>query len=1079
MGGNDDGTGYTQTARPNANNNTLSNGNKPVTDEYHYFALSGVFEVGTATAPTLTDIAITSTTGSADEYVAGDTLEFTATFSEAVTVTGTPQPNFTINDGGSTTVETRQASYVSADSSTTELVFSHTVTSADYDEDGVAAPASPIDLNGGTIVSQSSSTKVDLHHSKLADNSDHKIHIAPAGFVLDSVSVVSSPASSSNGYQTGETIRIAVTWDRNVRVITSETGTPGTPGYIGGGTPTFQIMLDSGAIYAAYSQADGDNTLHCDYEVQPDDYDQAGLTLPAFAIAGGGGVIARKEVADSIAVGVQANRETVALPGQTGHAVNVNRPKVNSVAITSTPDDASDTYTAGETIQASVTFSKTVVVVVDETNGTPRIEMELQNDGETAARIRYFDYASGTGTSTLVFEHVVQSGDSDDDGLFIGADSLGANGGTIRASNDTTAILDHTQPGTQGVFSGHKLSGGTAIAVTAAFSAASYTAIEGGTNATVTVNLSADPEREVIIPITATAANGAVAGDFSPTSPAVTIASGETSGSFTLRAANDEIDDDETVSLAFGALPTGVTAAGTQDTSSVTLTNDDTAGVTFSQQAISIREGDEAAYTAVLDSEPTGDVRIRASADRDYLDVTHSEAFNYVVFDATDWETPKVLNIATETDTNGNDETQEITHEIDNSHTDGEYRNLTLGSVTVTIIDPPVLDSATVDGNSLVLTYSENLDEDSVPGTGRFDVRLDGTDVAVDAVAISGKKVTLTLATAAGYQQVVEISYEAPNTNAIQGTDAVTVDDLTKETVTYNTPNIAPPSSSSATVNGSTLTLTYDQSLDDASVPATTAFAVTVAGSARTVSSVEISGSTVALTLASAANKDDAVTVSYTVPTSNPIQNTSGTSAVALTNEAVTYANTAASGMPEIIGVPQAGRLLSVDTSAIMDASGLPATFGYKWLKGFTAIDGATNRTYTPVAADVGSFLSVEVNFTDAGGSSEGPLSSAVTGNVIADAIDCDTGAAWCATLTVGADPTPGGHGRGYCGMDVQSTGGTCGTLYGVLSEDGFTAGGIDYTALSLRWGTGSGNKKVHLTLDQDFPPAGLGNLTL
>ena len=200
---------------------------------------------------------------------------------------------------------------------------------------------------------------------------------------------------------------------------------------------------------------------------------------------------------------------------------------------------------------------------------------------------------------------------------------------------------------------------------------------------------------------------------------------------------------------------------------------------------------------------------------------------------------------------------------------------------------------------------------------------------------------------------------------------------------------------------------------------------------------------------------------------------------MALTNEAVTYANTAASGMPEIIGVPQAGRLLSVDTSAIMDASGLPATFGYKWLKGFTAIDGATNRTYTPVAADVGSFLSVEVNFTDAGGSSEGPLSSAVTGNVIADAIDCDTGAAWCATLTVGADPTPGGHGRGYCGMDVQSTGGTCGTLYGVLSEDGFTAGGIDYTALSLRWGTGSGNKKVHLTLDQDFPPAGLGNLTL
>lgn len=540
------------------------------------------------------------------------------------------------------------------------MVFSHTVTSTDYDEDGVAASASPIDLNGGTIVSQSSSTKVDLHHSKLAGDSDHKIHIAPAGLVLDSVSVVSSPASSSNGYQTGETIRIAVTWDRNVRVITSETGTPGTPGYIVGGTPTFQIMLDSGAIYAAYSQADGDKTLHFDYEVQPDDYDQAGLTLPAFAIAGGGGVIARKEVADSIAVGVQANRETVALPGQTGprSTASPSLPRRTTHRTHTRPRKPSRPASP-----SARPWSWTRTTAPRGSKWSCR--MTARQPRESATSTMPAEPAPAPWCSSMWSNPAIAM-----TAVFIGADSLGANGGTIRASNDTTAILDHTQPGTQGVFSGHKLSGGTAIAVTAAFSAASYTAIEGGTNATVTVNLSADPEREVIIPITATAANGAVAADFSPTSPAVTIASGETSGSFTLRAANDEIDDDET------------------------------AGVTFSQQAISIREGDEAAYTAVLDSEPTGDVRIRASADRDYLDVTHSEAFNYVVFDATDWETPKVLNIATETDTNGNDETQEITHEIDNGHTDGEYRNLTLGSVTVTIIDPPVLESATVNGGT-------------------------------------------------------------------------------------------------------------------------------------------------------------------------------------------------------------------------------------------------------------------------------------------------------------------------------------------------------------------------------------------
>lgn len=75
------------------------------------------------------------------------------------------------------------------------------------------------------------------------------------------------------------------------------------------------------------------------------------------------------------------------------------------------------------------------------------------------------------------------------------------------------------------------------------------------------------------------------------------------------------------------------------------------------------------------------------------------------------------------------------------------------------------------------------------------------------------------------------------------------------------------------------LDINYNQTLDSGSVPAASAFAVVVAGSARTVNSVAISASQVRLTLASAVTYGQVVTVAYTVPGSNPIQNEAGVDA--------------------------------------------------------------------------------------------------------------------------------------------------------------------------------------------------------
>lgn len=91
------------------------------------------------TAPTITGV----TAPANATYKATQNLDFTVTFSEAVTVTGAPQLALTIGS------ETKYATYQSG-STTDTWVFRYTVESSLNDSDGIAV-ASPLDLNGGAI----------------------------------------------------------------------------------------------------------------------------------------------------------------------------------------------------------------------------------------------------------------------------------------------------------------------------------------------------------------------------------------------------------------------------------------------------------------------------------------------------------------------------------------------------------------------------------------------------------------------------------------------------------------------------------------------------------------------------------------------------------------------------------------------------------------------------------------------------------------------------------------------------------------------------------------------------------------
>ena len=131
----------------------------------------------TLSAPTVSSVAFTSTpaSGQNNTYKLSDTLDVTVTFSEAVTVTGTPQVDLTI---GSTA---RQADYESG-STTTQLLFEYEVQDTDEDDNGAAINENGLKLNSGRIflLKNSVTVNADLAHSAVANQSRHKVDgVAP------------------------------------------------------------------------------------------------------------------------------------------------------------------------------------------------------------------------------------------------------------------------------------------------------------------------------------------------------------------------------------------------------------------------------------------------------------------------------------------------------------------------------------------------------------------------------------------------------------------------------------------------------------------------------------------------------------------------------------------------------------------------------------------------------------------------------------------------------------------------------------------------------------------------------------
>ena len=136
----------------------------------------------------------------------------------------------------------------------------------------------------------------------------------------------------------------------------------------------------------------------------------------------------------------------------------------------------------------------------------------------------------------------------------------------------------------------------------------------------------------------------------------------------------------------------------------------------------------------------------------------------------------------------------------------------------------------------------------------------------------------------------------------------------------------AAPALSSATVNGTRLTLTYDEALDGNSTPASGDFTVSGGDRARTVTRVAVRGAAVELTLDAAAEHLEAgIQVSYT-PGTNPIRDVPGNQAVGLSREPVTN-ETPDTTPPEVSSLAISSNPGSDQTYAAEDEIEVTVTF--------------------------------------------------------------------------------------------------------------------------------------------------------
>ena len=551
---------------------------------------------------------------------------------------------------------------------------------------------------------------------------------APDAPYAMTAAITTDPANGTD-YRTGEVVKAAVTFSEDVTVV---------------GTPQLPLQIGDEERDADYVAGDSSSTvLSFSYTVTDDDTDRDGISIDAFALKLNGGTIKREDT------NVDAALTHTRVLDDDDQLVNL-RPLITDIEVTSTPQatNANDTYGLGEDIEITVTFSEAVNVTGD-------VDFGLSVGGAKRARL-----ARGNGTTELVFAYTVQSGDDDDNGIFIGnQDSTNA---TLALQDSQTIVgavsglradLDHDEEGRK---DNHKVDG-SLTAADATLSALSLSDI--------TLVPAFDPRTTAYTATTR----------LSTTTVTIAISQGQNgaTGRITAPADADLNASGHQVNLAEDA-DTVITITVTSSngdsmrTYTVTVTrqpaieDDATLSVLALSGGITLAPAFDPRTTAYAATTSLSSTTVTATA-------SQSGANMDIDPDDADTAAGHQVDLA-EGDT-------VITVTVISSNGDAtRIYTITVTREAVVDMTAPSVDSATVseDGTSIDIVFDEDLDNGgSAPAASAFEVTVDGgtpvNPTSVDFHATGADTITLTMATAdtiaAG--AAVSVAYDKPTSNAL------------------------------------------------------------------------------------------------------------------------------------------------------------------------------------------------------------------------------------------------------------------------------------------------------------------------
>ena len=665
-----------------------------------------------ADGPTVVSVGSDTVDGT---YKSGDAIAIKIVFSEAVVVTGTP---VLVLETGTTD---QSINYTSGGGTNT-LVFTYTVQDGDTSSD--ISYKSDTSLSG-TIKSGSGA---DAYLTLPTVSYPGSLDNAKAIAIDTSVPTI--------------TALIADAGTKEVKVTLSE-AVSNTPD-----TTDFAVTVGGAAVTVSSLTKSIDN-------------DEITLTLPNYLLNNQSIYVSYTK---NSTVSKQLSDGANVVASVSGQGVTLTNDATTPAVLSVTTSKSDGSYKAGDTVDVSVQFSEVVAVT-----GTPTLTLE------TGATDRAVDYASGTGSDTLVFTYTVQSGDTSSDLTYASTASLA---GTIKDLAGSSAVLTLPEIGAASA-----LGYSSAIVVdTAAPYIISRVSEGGSTSLTLrfTEVVSGAPDGSdfavVVDSASVTVTTFSLSDD--GLSATLTLASAVGSSStVTLdytQSATDSKQLKDAAGNAIASIGDPVSVAVSRPTVTSIL-SDKASGSYAAGETIDIQLGlTEVVTVDTTSGTPTLKLELGATdrtASYQSGTGTNELTFRYVVqagdlssdldYHATD---PFKLNGGTIKDGDGN-------NVITTLPTAGSAGSLS--SVEAIIIDasPPTISSVAANAGTKTVTLTMSEAVTGSPANGDFSVLVGSATNAATAVSVSGTSVTLTVTNVIANDATVTVGYTQNSTSSSQMKD--------------------------------------------------------------------------------------------------------------------------------------------------------------------------------------------------------------------------------------------------------------------------------------------------------------------